>query len=687
MAEAEWIEDGLLRWIVLAPLLSALGTGVALGFVRRTLSPAVVAWVSCLAVLASFALSGVAFARLVGLLGGAVPEDGPRVLVDTLYTWVGSGVGSSAFSADLAFRFDALSAVMCLVVSGVGFLIHLYSVGYMRADERDDGGVPRFFCYLNLFTAAMLVLVLADNLLLMFLGWEGVGLCSTLLIGFWYGENANAYAGAKAFVVNRIGDFGFLVGIVLLFWSMADAGQPAVSFRALEAGFAVIADQSLAIPAWLGGGEIGLPTVIGLCFFLGAVGKSAQLPLYVWLPDAMAGPTPVSALIHAATMVTAGVYMTVRMAFLYEAAPGALLVIAWTGGLTAIFAALLATAQDDIKKVLAYSTISQLGYMFMAVGCGAYTVAIFHLVTHAFFKALLFLAAGAVIVATHHQQDMKQLGGLRKRLPITYVVTLVGVLAICGFPGFSGFFSKDEILTAVFFAHELAGHGVLYWMGVVTAGLTAFYMFRLLFLTFHGRVRLPRGRRGELDDPEDSMMWPLQVLAVLSLLGGIVGVPQFWGDLMEIAQSDSLGIFLATVVPVRDPHGMDAIAVAQGVGLILAASVAGFGVAYLLYLSRPQLFGRIEPVLAWPRYVVASRFWVDELYDLLLVRPLVFLSDRVLYRGIDVFLIDRRLVEGSAVAVRALAENALKHLQSGLAQSYLFMVLAGTVAVLAYLVT
>ncbi len=687
-ADPQWIEDALLRWIVFVPLGTALASGLLLAVFRRTLSSSLVVWMSCGSVFASFGLSSLSFAKLVGLFG-EVPVDDvpPRVLIDTLYTWVGVGVGNSAFSADLAFRYDALSAVMCLVVTGVGFLIHVYSVGYMRADTRDDGGLQRFFCYLNLFIAAMLVLVLADNLLLMFLGWEGVGLCSYLLIGFWYGDRQNAYAGSKAFIVNRIGDFGFIVGILLLFWSMADAGQPAVSFRAIEAGFGSVASQTLALPGWLGGGEIGLATSIGLCFFLGAVGKSAQLPLFVWLPDAMAGPTPVSALIHAATMVTAGVYMAVRLSFLYEAAPGALVVIAWTGGVTAVFAALLATAQNDIKKVLAYSTISQLGYMFLAVGCGAYAIAIFHLVTHAFFKALLFMGAGAVIVATHHEQDMRRMGGLRKKLKLTYWVMVAGVLAICGFPGFSGFFSKDEILTSVFFAHELPGHVALYWMGVATAGLTAFYMFRLLFLTFHGKTRLPRGRRGELDDPEDTMMWPLQILAVLAVLGGIIGLPQFWGDRIGVAESNSLGHFLASVVRLGEPHALDAGVVAQLVGGVLAASITGFGLAYVLYISRPGLREKLEPVLGVPRRVVARRFYVDELYDAVFVRPLVIFSDRVLSRGIDAGLIDGRLVMGSAHAVRGLAAHVLKHLQSGLAQAYLLLMLAGTVALLAYLVT
>jgi NADH-quinone oxidoreductase subunit L len=385
-------------------------------------------------------------------------------------------------------------------------------------------------------------------------------------------------------------------------------------------------------------------------------------------------------------MVTAGVYLVVRMSFLYEAAPGALVVIAWTGGATAIFAALLATAQNDIKKVLAYSTISQLGYMFMAVGSGAYTIAIFHLVTHAFFKALLFMAAGAVIVAAHHEQDMRGLGGLRKNLKGTWWVMLFGALALSGAPPLSGFFSKDEILTTVYFAQDLPGHGVLYQIGLATAGITAFYMFRMFFMTFHGKTRLPRSHRGDLQDPAEIMMWPLYILAALAFFGGVFGMPQFWGDRMQIDGSDSLGHFLASVVAVREVHEIDPNRVWQLVGLAVAVSVAGFGVAYVLCISRPQLAERIAPAFAWLRVALERKLWVDEVYDTLMVRPLLALSDRVLYRGIDVGLIDRRLVEGSANIVWAFAQRGLKHVQSGLAQAYLLMVVAGTVAVLAYLI-
>ncbi len=346
----------------------------------------------------------------------------------------------------------------------------------------------------------------------------------------------------------------------------------------------------------------------------------------------------------------------------------------------------MATAQNDIKKVLAFSTVSQLGYMFMAAGCGAYTVAIFHLVTHAFFKALLFMGAGAVILAVHHEQDMQAMGGLRKKLKGTYWVMVAGVLAISGFPGFSGFFSKDEILSSAYASSEVPGHLPLFWIGVVTAGLTAFYMFRLLFLTFHGKTRLPRASRAHLDDPGELMMWPLYVLAVLAVLGGIVGMPQFWGNMMQIEASDSLGNFLTSVLTMRAPHEEDPATVWRLVGLTVAFSGVGFAAAYAVYVMRPAGGERVGRALAGPERLLARRFYVDELYDAVVVRPLVFLSDRVLFRGIDAGLIDRVFIEGTARAVRGIAAGGLKYVQSGLTQAYLLLVVAGTVAVLAYLI-
>jgi NADH-quinone oxidoreductase subunit L len=661
----------LLRLIPALPLAAAVFHGIVLGLLRRESPRLLVVVVSCGAVLASFGLSVLSLFRLVD------QPEGARILVDNVYTWIGAG----RFSGEVAFQLDPLSAVMILVVTGVGALIHIYSIGYMDDDHRDDKGFQRFFCYLNLFTFAMLMLVLGDNLLVMFLGWEGVGLCSYLLIGFWYGDSYNAYCGAKAFIVNRIGDFGFLIGIFLLFWAMADVGTPSVGFRDMAAQFGAIADKTLALPGF---GEVKLVTVAALCMFLGACGKSAQLPLYTWLPDAMAGPTPVSALIHAATMVTAGVYMVCRLSFLYDAAPVAAATVAWVGGITALFAATIAVAQTDIKKVLAYSTVSQLGYMFVAAGCAGYSAAVFHLMTHAFFKALLFLGAGAVILAMHHEQDTDKMGGLRSRIPLTWGVFLVGVLAIAGVPPLSGFFSKDEILLAAWTSH-VPGHRVLWLIGLVTAGITSFYMFRVYFRTFHGECRAPREVQEHIEEPTETVTYPLVALAFLSFFGGIIGLPQVYGDAIGIAESNSLALFLAPVVG----EAQHEISHAAELGLAaLAVAVAGAGalLAWLFYIRQPDLPGRFRASATGLWRLVANKYWVDEALDAAIVRPMVTVSDKLLYQRIDTGLIDGAGVNGVANVVRGAALGVFRHLQSGLTQSYLFLMIVGTLAVVGWLV-
>ncbi len=663
----------VLRWIVGLPLLGAILHGVLLGLVRRELPRGLVIAISCGAPALAFLVTLVAFFQL-----GDLPV-GQTGLVDEVYTWIGAG----RLVAEMAFLFDPLSAVMCMIVTGVGTLIHIYSIGYMDDDHRDDGGFQRFFCYLNLFLASMLLLVLGDNLLVLFLGWEGVGLCSYLLIGFWFGDRWNAYCGMKAFVVNRIGDFGFLVGILLLLWALADAGGATLNFRELQAALPSIALRTVAMPAWLGG-EWRLTTLIGLCLFVGAVGKSAQIPLYVWLPDAMAGPTPVSALIHAATMVTAGVYMVCRMSFLYAEAPGASAVIAWTGAITALFAATMAIAQTDIKKVLAYSTVSQLGYMFVAAGCGAYSTAVFHVGTHAFFKALLFLGSGAVILAMHHEQDTDKMGGLRRYLPWTHRLFAIGVLAIIGFPGFSGFFSKDEVLLAAYTSH-VPGHEAIWAIALITAGITAFYMCRLHFRTFFGESRVPPeiARHG-IGEPANTVLVPLVVLAFFSVFAGLAGFPEVYGEQVGVPESNSLAHFLAPVV-VQQPHHV-ALSTELGLAaLALTLSAAGVFLAWLFYVSRPELPARLRNRISALHRLVANKYYVDEVYDALIVRPLVFLSDRVLFRGIDAGIIDGFAINGSARTVRAFASDALKYAHGGLAQGYLITMVVGTLAVLAWL--
>ncbi len=670
-----------IRWIPLLPLMGALVSGLWLIFARQELPRPLVIGLGCGAPMLSFALS----VREVFRLATAFPA-GERFFIDNLYTWISAG----DFHAELSFLLDPLSAVMILVVTGVGSLIHIYSVGYMREDHRDDRGFQRFFCYLNLFTFAMLVLVLGDNLLVLFVGWEGVGLCSYLLIGFWYLDDHNAMCGQKAFIVNRIGDFGFLLGIFLLFWAFFEAGHPTIEFYAMREHVGLVAERTVTLPAWLGFLP-GFPTwtlltLAGLCLFVGACGKSAQLPLYVWLPDAMAGPTPVSALIHAATMVTAGVYMVCRLSFVYSLAPGASATIAWVGGLTAIFAATIAICQKDIKKILAYSTVSQLGYMFLAAGVGSYSAAMFHLMTHAFFKALLFLGAGAVIFGMQHEQNIEKMGGLRRYMPWTHWTFLIGVLAISGAPPLSGFFSKDEILLGVYAAHAMPGHMALWWIGLVTAGLTAFYMFRLYFLTFSGASRAPMQLQTRIREQPVVILMPLFLLAGLAIVGGLVGLPDAYGEaLFSLPSSNSLHYFLdesvVSATHVVPPAREFALA---GLAVLIAAGGAFFAV--FLYYYRTDLVPRVTAALRPLYQLVWRKYYVDELYSLAVVRPLVRISDAFLYRTIDVRIIDRLGVDGTAGFVRGVADRGLKLVQTGLMQSYVFVMLLGSVLLIAYLV-
>ncbi|MEE9278628.1 MAG: NADH-quinone oxidoreductase subunit L [Myxococcota bacterium] len=670
----------LLRWIPLLPLMAAALSGVWLLFAPRELPRRVVIALACGAPILSFLIS---FRVVLELATGM---DGPnRYVVDNLYTWV----SSDPFHAELSFLLDPLSAIMILIVTGVGSLIHVYSVGYMDDDEREDRGFQRFFLYLNLFMFSMLTLVLGDNLLVMFVGWEGVGLCSYLLIGFWYLEDHNAVCGQKAFIVNRIGDFGFLVGIFILFWAFFQAGVPTLDFREMAANAGKIVEQTVEGPLWFGIVGLSVPswklvTLAGLCLFVGACGKSAQLPLYVWLPDAMAGPTPVSALIHAATMVTAGVYMVCRMSFVYSVAPGASAVVAWVGGLTALFAATIALCQKDIKKVLAYSTVSQLGYMFLAAGVAAYSAAMFHLATHAFFKALLFLGAGAVILGMRHEQNTDLMGGLRSRMPWTHGTFLVGVLAIAGTPVFSGYFSKDEILLGVWLAHDTPGHLALWGIGVVTAGLTAFYMFRLYFLTFTGHNRASPQVRSQIHEPPNWILVPLFVLAVLSLSAGWLSLPDIYGEWFDIPESNSLHYFLQPVIPSAEHPVSHAEEFTLALVAVLSAGIGVAIAAYLYYYRTdvlPRLVERVKPVYK----LLLNKYWVDELYDASVVRPVVRLSDS-LYRVVDARILDDLGVNGIGRVVRDTADRGLKFLQTGLVQSYLFAMLIGGVALIAYLV-
>jgi NADH-quinone oxidoreductase subunit L len=577
--------------------------------------------------------------------------------------WIRAG----NFSTDFAFYLDQLSLVMLLVVTGVGFLIHIYSVGYMW----DDPSYYRFFNYLNLFMFFMLTLILANNYLLMFIGWEGVGLASYLLIGFWFTKDSAASAGKKAFIVNRIGDFGFLIALFLLIKHFGS-----LNFDAISQSVSPLNPETAGA---------GLLTAIGILLMVGACGKSAQIPLYIWLPDAMEGPTPVSALIHAATMVTAGVYMVSRSHVIFERAPIALTVVAIIGTLTAFFAATIGIAQTDIKKVLAYSTVSQLGYMFMACGVGAFSAGIFHLMTHAFFKGLLFLGAGSVIHAVGGEQDMRKMGGLKSFIPWTFLTVGIATLAIAGIPPLAGFWSKDEILWKAYQASPA------YWVvGVLTAFITSFYMFRLLFMTFfgdyrggtadvHGHFSHDAHGHGESHGhghPHESpvvMLAPLMVLAVLSLVGGFVG----WGNHFEN--------FLAPVFGTTE----SAEAASHSTELILMAisvAVALFGgwLAWLFYCARPELPEKIAASLGGLYQTVVHKYYIDELYAVLFVRPLIEGSTRILWHDVDQKVIDAAVNESAGGAREA--SDEIRHMQSGNIRSYAGWIAAGSAAVIAFMI-
>ena len=615
----------------------------------------------------------------------------PLPYQEFLAHWIRSGT----FAVDFSFYLDPLSLVMLLVVTGVGLLIHIYSVGYMW----DDPSYYRFFAYLNLFMFFMLTLVLANNYLLMFIGWEGVGLASYLLIGFWFTKDSAAAAGKKAFIVNRIGDFGFLIGLFLLIRHFGS-----LTFEQVFHSIAPMSPETA---------EAGVLTAVGLLLLVGACGKSAQIPLYVWLPDAMEGPTPVSALIHAATMVTAGVYMVARSHVIFERAPMALTVVAVIGTLTAFFAATIGIAQTDIKKVLAYSTVSQLGYMFMACGVGAFSAGIFHLMTHAFFKGLLFLAAGSVIHAVGGEQDMRKMGGLRTKIPVTFWTMTAGTLAIAGIPGLAGFFSKDEILWRVYQASWI------YWVvGIVTVFLTSFYMFRLWFLTFFGEYRgHADGAAGEHGHPAHGadrrhghagihesppvMLAPLVILAILSVVGGYVGVPGSLGGgnrfekfLDPVFRPITPGLNTQHNAPGEtnppeqqsegtEPQTSHATELVF-TGISVAAALLGFGLAWTFYYRNPQLPERIATDLDGLYDAVVHKYYIDELYGEIFVKPLLDGSTRILWQGVDQNLIDGTVNNG-ADAARHVSDQA-RHMQSGNLRSYAGWIAAGSAVIIAFMI-
>jgi NADH-quinone oxidoreductase subunit L len=652
--------DTAVDLIWLAPALALLGFVLngALAFARPT-AKTLVSIIGVGVLLAAFAVAVAVFSAFAGL-GAEAP------IVFRYWSWIPVGT----LQVDVALQVDQLSLVMLLVVTGVGSLIHLFSVGYMK----DDPGYARYFAYLNLFVFFMLVLVLGANFTVMFVGWEGVGLCSYLLIGFWFSEQVNADAGRKAFIMNRIGDFGFMVAMFMIFWSTGS----------LDFG-TVFSHAPTALVA--GGGTV---TAITLFLFLGCTGKSAQIPLYTWLPDAMAGPTPVSALIHAATMVTAGVYLVARCNLLFAMAPISGAVVAGVGALTALFAATIALKQWDIKRVLAYSTISQLGYMFVAVGTGAITAGIFHLGTHAFFKALLFLGSGSVIYAMHHAyhathshedaQDMRNMGGLRRYMPWTAVLMWIATLAIAGIPPFSGFFSKDEILAAAFARGHAQPVWLVFWaLGLVAALLTAFYMTRLMLYTFHGPNRTGEQEPAHLHEAPWSMTGPLVVLGALSAAGGLLNIPELYhGNAWLHHWLEPITQPSAALLP--DLH------LSSGtewmlVGVAVAVAVGGIVGAWQLLKPEALVPARRAPVERGLARILRNKWYVDEIYDALIVRPLVWFSREVLWKQVDQRLVDTAAVNGAARGVRALGW-ANRWLQTGQVTVYAAVFVIGVLLIL-----
>jgi NADH-quinone oxidoreductase subunit L len=659
--------DSLLALIPLFPLLGFLVNA----FFGRRLPKAVSGGLASAAMVASFAVSAMAVWHISGL-----PIES-RAIEQRVYTWIASG----DLSVDLAFRVDPLSAVMILVITGIGSLIHIYSTAYMH--DESDSEFARYFSYLNLFASFMLVLVLGSSFPVMFVGWEGVGLCSYLLIGFWFRKKSAADAGKKAFVVNRIGDYAFILGMIALF----------AQFGTFD--FQQLATRIAAMPVEAGG--FGLLSIAALLLFIGATGKSAQIPLYVWLPDAMEGPTPVSALIHAATMVTAGVYMIGRNAVLFSHAPETLAIVAGVGAVTALMAGTIGLVQNDIKRVLAYSTVSQLGLMFLAMGVGAFGAGIFHLYTHAFFKALLFLGSGAVIHALHGEQDIRNMGGLKRELPITYWTFLIGSLAIAGVPLLSGFFSKDEILYETF--HR--GHLVLWVIGAVTSLLTATYMFRLVFLTFHGgRATHPAPSHpapshgagaAHLHDAPPAMAFALIVLAIGSLVAGYIGIPHALGGHNQL--SGWLAPSFQAVAPageVVDSAAALAGEAAEGaivlerilMGVSSLIALAGIGIALIVWLRRPAIAEAMARNYPGLHRLLLNKYYVDEVYDAAIVQPIRIGSEEGLWRRFDVNVIDGA-VNGTGTIVASWA-GMMRRLQTGSVRSYAGSMFVGVVVILGY---
>ncbi|MBN2382248.1 NADH-quinone oxidoreductase subunit L [bacterium] len=649
----------VLALIVVIPFLGFIINGVFGRWITRDRS----GLIACSTVLLSMLLG------LMSVLFLAQEPIDQRLFETRFFVWIETG----PLQVDIGFQYDPLSAIMVLIVTGVGFLIHVYSIGYMEHEQ----SYARYFAYMNLFTCAMLVLVLADSFLLMFVGWEGVGLCSYLLIGFWYTKKSAADAGKKAFIVNRIGDCGFIVGIIVI-CAIFDSLDFTEVFTTLSAHELLLHKE---FP--LG---ISLITLISLALFVGAIGKSAQIPLYVWLPDAMEGPTPVSALIHAATMVTAGVYMVARCHALFLMSGTALQIVALVGGITAFWAATIAVMQHDIKRILAYSTISQLGYMFLGCGAAAFSAGIFHLMTHAFFKALLFLGAGSVIHALSAEQDIRKMGGLRHKLPTTYWVFLVATLAITGVPGFSGFFSKEAILWSVYTGVPDQGlSGLLWLIGLISAGMTALYMFRLFFITFSGKTRIEAECYHQLHESPNIMLIPLIILAFFAFSGGYLGLPELLGG-HNIFQNFLEPVFAESAWSMGPVSVINHSHVIESLFMLITVLVTAGGIvlAAVMYHWKTDIPGKLADIFPGIYGLVRNKYYIDELYERIIILPVRRISERFLWKLCDITLIDG-LVNGCARVIYSTGA-IVRLITNGSIHRYVSALVVGFIGFLIYIV-
>lgn len=665
-----------LRFIVLLPLLAALFHGTMIGFVRRPTPRWLIVALSGGALASSFLLAGYQFAELIA------QPNAESVLHDDVYTWIGAGLGVDNLTIEFALAFDALSALLCLVVAGLGFLTQVYAAGFLEDDARDDRGFQRFFCYFDLLLFSMLLLVLADGPLLMLLGWQGVGVFSALLVGFWYLEARHAQLGAAGFVVARIGDAAFLLGAIVLFVALSGAGVPVTTFRDAAAEFPQIVSMFLPLPIL---GEVRVVDLVALCFLVAALAKAAQLPLPAWLPSTVVAPAPAFAFLHAAVGGTAAIYLLARFAFVYRSAPAVAELAGWAGALTALFAALASLAQDDLRRRLAYLAVGQLGWMLMAAGAGASTAALFHATTNTFSAALLLLAAGAISLALQGETSIEKLGGLRRLLPLHHGVFLIGVLAMAGVPPLGGLFSRDAVIAAAH-AAELPGQGWWVRIALVGVALQAFSLWRAHSRVFYGRSRLDAAISSRLEEPAGWVMNPLYVLAVLACIAGWAGLPQVWGDLLGVpGESNSFANFLGPVLGADSPTLDDETRIRLSLQALVAALV-GLSLAHLLTLRLPGVGARLAGALAWPARVFAAEDPVGAAYRRVVVRPLLAISSGLVHRGVEQRLIDATLVEGGAFGVRAVSGRWLKRFQSGFVRSYAFWMVVGAVGVVAALV-